>query len=90
MVRGVASVPTDAPTAQAACSKAKAMVQKQAQSMCETIVVNGGYRNAKWTVTDRACDCSQPSDQVTVCIADLPYSCRWEMEVAETREICGG
>jgi hypothetical protein len=90
MVRGVASVPTDAPTAKAACAKAKGMVEKQAKLMCETIVTNGGYRDAKWTIQDRDCDCNQPNDQVTVCIADLPYACRWEMKLTETAEICGG
>jgi hypothetical protein len=72
------------------CAKAKSDIRSQAKLMCETIVTNGGYRNAKWTVTDAPCDCQRPNDKVVNCIADLPYSCRWEMRVPERTEICGG
>jgi len=39
---------------------------------------HGGVRNAQWTLADRACDCEQTSTAVTVCIADLAYSCVWD------------
>ena len=76
-------------TKEQACTKAKTDVQTMAKRLCETIVHNGGYRNAQWTVSDVPCDCNQPNARVTVCIADLPYSCRWEMQVSEHVEICG-
>ncbi len=55
----------------------------------DTIVTNGGYRNARWTVADAPCDCQRPNNVVMTCIADLAYSCRWEMKVTERIEICG-
>jgi hypothetical protein len=88
MLRGVADTAKGMTPIQA-CTKAKADVHSQAKLYCETITVNGGYRNAKWTVTDRDCDCQKPNDRITVCIADLPYSCRWEMKVPETVDVCG-
>jgi hypothetical protein len=90
MVRGVGSVPDNGKTPKEACAKAKKDIEAQAKLMCETITTNGGYRNAKWTVQDRDCACDSPNPNVTICIADLPYSCRWEMKVNETLEICGG
>ena len=89
MVRGVGDTGGGMTPIQA-CAKAKADVHSQAKSMCETIVHNGGYRNARWVVTDRDCDCQRPNDKVTICIADLPSSCLWEMKVAEQVDICGG
>ena len=40
-------------------------------------------------VADAPCDCEQPNKVVMNCIADLAYSCRWEMRVTERTEICG-
>jgi TIR domain-containing protein len=71
------------------CAKAKTDVRTQAKLLCETIVTNGGYRNAKWTVADSPCDCQKPNNVVVNCIADLAYSCRWEMKMTERTEICG-
>ena len=88
MLRGVGDTASGMSRDQA-CAKAKSDVQDQAKLICQTIVTNGGYRNAKWTVSDTACDCKSPNNKVTVCIADLPYSCRWEMKVTERVEICG-
>ena len=88
MLRGVGDTSKGMTPAQA-CGKAKSDVHAQAKLICQTIVTNGGYRNAKWTVSDTDCDCNQPNPRVTVCIADLPYSCRWEMKVSERIEICG-
>jgi TIR domain len=90
MVRGVSGGPlSSGTTAEQHCAKAKSDVRAQAKLMCETITTNGGYRNPKWTVTDTPCDCKRPNDVVMTCIADLPYSCRWEMKVTERIEICG-
>ena len=90
MVRGVSGGPLSSGiTADQHCSKAKSDVHARAKLMCETIVTNGGYRNAKWTVRDAPCDCQQPNSVVMTCIADLPYSCHWEMRVTERTEICG-
>jgi hypothetical protein len=90
MVRGVSGGPlSSGVTAEQHCSRAKADVHTRAKLMCETIVTNGGYRNAKWTVADAPCDCKQPNNVVMNCIADLAYSCRWEMKVTERTEICG-
>ena len=90
MVRGVSGGPlSSGVTADQHCAKAKSDVQARAKLMCETIVTNGGYRNAKWTVKDAPCDCQKPNSAVMTCIADLPYSCRWEMRVTERTEICG-
>jgi TIR domain len=90
MVRGVSGGPlSSGVTAEQHCSRAKSDVQARAKLMCETIVNNGGYRNAKWTVADAPCDCKQPNNVVMNCIADLAYSCRWEMKVTERTEICG-
>jgi hypothetical protein len=88
MVRGVGDTASGMTQAQA-CAKAKSDIQSQAKLMCETIVTNGGFRNAKWTVTDTDCQCKAANPRVTVCIADLPYSCLWEMKVTEHLEICG-
>jgi TIR domain len=90
MVRGVAGSSPSAPlTEEQACAKAKSDVRAQAKLMCETITTNGGYRNARWTVGDAPCDCQRPNPRVMTCIADLAYSCRWEMKVAEHVETCG-
>jgi hypothetical protein len=90
MVRGVSGGPlSSGVTAEQHCKQAKADIYSRAKLMCETIVTNGGYRNAKWTVTDAPCDCKQPNNVVMNCIADLAYSCRWEMRVTERNEICG-
>lgn len=90
MVRGVSGgALSSGVTAEQHCKQAKADVYSRAKLMCETIVTNGGYRNAKWTVTDAPCDCKQPNNVVMNCIADLAYSCRWEMRVTERTEICG-
>ena len=90
MVRGVSGgALASGTTAEQHCAKAKSDVRAQAKLMCETIVTNGGYRNAKWTVADSPCDCQRPNDKVMTCIADLAYSCRWEMKVTERTEICG-
>lgn len=90
MVRGVAGSSPSAPlTEEQACAKAKSDVRAQAKLMCETITTNGGYRNARWTVGDAPCDCQRPNPKVMTCIADLAYSCRWEMKVAEHVETCG-
>jgi len=84
MVRGVSGGPLSSGiSAEQHCARAKADVQSRAKLMCETIVTNGGYRNAKWTVADAPCDCKQPNNVVMSCIADLAYSCRWEMRVTE-------
>lgn len=88
MLRGVAST-TDGLTRPQACQKAKGDVHAMAKNLCETIVHNGGYRNARWTVQDKDCDCEDPNSRVTVCKADLPYSCLWDMKVEERLEICG-
>jgi hypothetical protein len=88
MVRGVGDTSKGLTPAQA-CAKAKSDIQSQAKLMCETIVTNGGFRNAKWTVKDTDCNCKQTSPAVTVCIADLPYSCLWEQKMVERLEICG-
>jgi hypothetical protein len=90
MVRGVSGGPlSSGVTAEQHCARAKSDVRDRAKLMCETIVTNGGYRNAKWTVADAPCDCKQPNNVVMSCIADLAYSCRWEMKVTERTEICG-
>lgn len=90
MVRGVSGGPLSSGiTAEQHCAKAKSDVHSRAKLMCETIVTNGGYRNAKWTVADSPCDCQRPNSVVMTCIADLAYSCRWEMRVTERIEICG-
>jgi hypothetical protein len=90
MVRGVSGgALSSGMTAEQHCAKAKSDVRAQAKLMCETIVTNGGYRNPKWTVADSPCDCQRPNDKVMNCIADLAYSCRWEMKVTERTEICG-
>ena len=90
MVRGVAGgALSSGMTAEQHCAKAKADVHARAKLMCETIVTNGGYRNARWSVADAPCNCEQPNKVVMNCIADLAYSCRWEMRVTERTEICG-
>jgi hypothetical protein len=90
MVRGVSGGPlSSGTTPEQHCTRAKQDVRDRAKLMCETIVTNGGYRNAKWTVADAPCDCKQPNNVVMTCIADLAYSCRWEMRVTERTEICG-
>jgi hypothetical protein len=90
MVRGVSGgALSSGVTAEQHCAKAKADVRARAKLMCETIVTNGGYRNAKWSVADAPCNCEQPNKVVMNCIADLAYSCRWEMRVTERTEICG-
>jgi hypothetical protein len=90
MVRGVSGGPlSSGMTPEQHCAKAKSDVRAQAKLMCETIVTNGGYRNAKWSVADTPCDCQRPNDKVITCIADLAYSCRWEMKVVERTETCG-
>jgi hypothetical protein len=90
MLRGVSGGPlSSGTTAEQHCSKAKGDVRTLAKRLCETIVTNGGYRNPKWTVADAPCDCQQPNKVVMNCIADLAYSCRWEMRVTERTEICG-
>lgn len=89
MVRGVADTGSGL-TQDQACAKAKSDVMSRAKSMCEAIVHNGGYRSPRWNVQDRDCDCERPNPKVTICIADLPYSCMWEMKVSERVEICGG
>lgn len=90
MVRGVSGGPlSSGVTAEQHCKQAKSDVHSRAKLMCETIVTNGGYRNAKWHVADSPCDCKQPNSVVMTCIADLAYSCRWEMRVTERTEICG-
>jgi hypothetical protein len=90
MLRGVSGgAHSTGTTAEQHCSKAKDDVRSLAKRLCETIVTNGGYRNAKWTVGDAPCDCQQPNKVVMNCIADMPYSCRWEMRVTERTEICG-
>jgi hypothetical protein len=90
MVRGVSGgALSSGVTPEQHCKQAKADVHARAKLMCETIVTNGGYRNARWTVADAPCDCKQPNNVVMNCIADLAYSCRWEMRVTERTEICG-
>ena len=72
MVRGVSGGPlSSGVTAEQHCAKAKSDVHARAKLMCETIVTNGGYRNAKWTCRDSPCDCQQPNSVVMTCIADL-------------------
>jgi hypothetical protein len=88
MLRGVGDT-TGGMTPVQACDKAKSDVHKMAKNLCEIITTNGGYRNPKWTVAEKDCDCNSPNPRVTICIADLPYSCRWEMKVSERVEICG-
>jgi len=88
MIRGVGNTGGGRSTAQA-CESAKSEVHGRAKLMCETIVTNGGFRNARWTVADRDCDCERTSPAVTVCIADLAYSCVWEQKMTERIEICG-
>jgi len=88
MIRGVGTTAKGRSRAQA-CETAKAEVHSRAKLMCETIVANGGFRNAQWTVADRACDCKQTSPAVTVCTADLACSCVWEQKTVERIEICG-
>src|SRR5262245_24150602 len=91
MVRGVSGGPLSSGiTAEQHCAKAKEDVRARAKLMCETIVTNGGYRNAQWTVGDAPCNCERPNNVVMNCIADLAYSCRWEQKVTERTEICGG
>jgi TIR domain len=90
MVRGVASGQPSAAAATQLCGRAKDDVRARAKLMCETIVTNGGYRNAQWIVGDAPCDCQQPNNVVMNCIADLAYSCRWEQKMTERTEICGG
>src|SRR5262249_36000299 len=90
VVRGVSGGPlSSGMTAEQHYAKAKDEVRARAKLMCETIVTNGGYRNAKWTVADSPCDCQRPNNVVMNCIADLAYSCRWEMKVAERTENFG-
>jgi TIR domain len=90
MVRGVSGgAISSGMTAEQRCAKAKSDVRAQAKLMCETIATNGGYRNPKWTVKDAPCRCEQPNERVINCIADLAYSCRWEMKVTVQKEICG-
>jgi hypothetical protein len=90
MVRGVSGGPLSSGiSAEQHCARAKKDVHDRAKLMCETIVTNGGYRNAKWTVADAPCDCQRPNNVVMTCIADLAYSCRWEMRVTERTETCG-
>lgn len=72
-----------------ACQKAKNDVVALAKRLCETIVHNGGYRNPRWTVKDSDCDCESPNSRVTICKADLAYSCMWEVKVQERVETCG-
>jgi hypothetical protein len=88
MVRGVGDTGSGMTPAQA-CERAKADVRSRAKLMCETIVTNAGFRNPRWTVADRPCDCNRTSPVVTVCIADLAYSCLWEQKMTERIEICG-
>ena len=88
MLRGVGDTSGGLSRAEA-CQKARSDVRALAQRLCETIVHNGGYRNPRWTVQDRDCDCETPNPRVTICKADLPYSCLWDMKVQERIEICG-
>ncbi|BAT58890.1 hypothetical protein GJW-30_1_01418 [Variibacter gotjawalensis] len=88
MLRGVGDT-TSGMSQPQACQKAKDDVIAMAKRLCETITTNGGYRAPKWTVGDKDCECNSPNPRVTICIADLPYSCRWEMKVSERVEICG-
>lgn len=88
MLRGVGDTTSGLSQPQA-CQKAKDDVHAMAKRLCEIIVTNGGYRNAKWSVAEKDCECNSPNPRVTICIADLPYSCRWEMKVSERVEICG-
>lgn len=76
-------------TPEQACAKAKADVRSQAKQICDTITTNGGYRNADLSFTDVPCTCNKTSATITVCVADVPYSCRWEMKIPERVEICG-
>lgn len=88
MLRGVSDTGSGLTTT-AACDRAKTDVRQMAQRLCETITHNGGFRNPRWSVSDRDCDCKQTSKVVTVCIADLPYSCMWDQKMQERIEICG-
>lgn len=88
MLRGVGDTSGGMSRAES-CQKAKTDVVTLAKRLCETIVHNGGYRNPRWTVKDADCDCETPNPRVTICKADLAYSCMWEMKVQERLEICG-
>ena len=88
MLRGVGDT-SGGMTREQSCQKAKGDVSALAKRLCETIVHNGGYRNPRWTVRDADCDCESPTTRVTICKADLAYSCMWEMKVQERLEICG-
>jgi hypothetical protein len=88
MLRGVGDT-SGGMTRLQACEKAKGDVRAMAKNLCETIAHNGGYRNPRWTVHDKDCDCETPNPRVTICKADLPYSCLWDMKVQERVEICG-
>ena len=88
MLRGVGDTSGGMSPIQA-CQKAKNDVVSLAKRLCETIVHNGGYRNPRWTVKDSDCDCESPNTKVTICKADLAYSCMWETKVQERLEICG-
>ena len=76
-------------TAEQACAKAKADVRTQAKQICDSITSNVAYRNPELTFTDVPCACSKTSATITVCVADVPYSCRWEVKMPERVEICG-
>lgn len=88
MLRGVGDTSGGMSPIQA-CQKAKTDVRNLARNLCETITHNGGYRNPRWTVHDKDCDCDSPNPRVTICKADLAYSCMWEMKVQERLEMCG-
>lgn len=88
MLRGVGDT-SGGMTPLQACQKAKGDVRAMAKNLCETITHNGGYRNPRWTVHDKDCDCESPNPKVTICKADLPYSCLWDMKYTERLEICG-
>jgi hypothetical protein len=86
--RGVASVPSDGKTREAACNKAKADATAQGKLNCE--VLNGpSIRNATPTILDRPCECNETGPGSMVCIADLLTKCIWEGRLDETVEICG-
>jgi len=76
-------------TQEQACNKAKGDARAQAKSTCEAITSNGGYRNPDVSFTDNTCMCNKTSPRITVCVADIPYSCRWEMKIPERVETCG-
>ncbi|TDR85144.1 toll/interleukin-1 receptor domain-containing protein [Enterovirga rhinocerotis] len=88
MLRGVGDT-SGGMTPIQACDKAKNDVRAMAKNLCHTIVHNGGFRNPRWTVQDKDCDCESPNSRVTICKADLPYSCLWDMKYTERLEICG-